>query len=46
MDRDDIRLVEQCLLADESGAGGTGVCTESLNPEVVVMESAEDGERF
>ena len=25
MDRDDIRLVEQCLLADESGAGGTGL---------------------
>jgi hypothetical protein len=22
------------------------VCTENLNPEVVVMESAEDGERF
>jgi len=25
MDCDDIRLVEQCLLADESGAGGTGL---------------------
>jgi hypothetical protein len=24
----------------------TLVCTENLNPEVVVMESAEDGERF
>ena len=23
-----------------------GLCTENLNPEVVVMESAEDGERF
>jgi hypothetical protein len=23
-----------------------GVCTENLNPDIVVMESAEDGERF
>ena len=22
------------------------VCTENLNPDIVVMESAEDGERF
>jgi hypothetical protein len=25
---------------------GPAVCTENLNPEVVVMESAKDGERF
>jgi len=25
MDRDDIRLAEQCLLADQRGAGGTGL---------------------
>jgi hypothetical protein len=27
-------------------ASATLVCTENLNPEVVVMESADDGERF
>src|SRR5260370_19951188 len=25
---------------------GIGVCTENLDPGIVVMESAEDGERF
>ena len=45
-------LVEHCCsFAKSRGATalhvvGNPVCTENLNPGVVVMESAEDGERF
>jgi hypothetical protein len=31
---------------DADAAFAQAVCTENLNPEVVVMESAEDGELF
>jgi len=39
-------FVFYCLTAKIGTLGERPVCTENLNPGIVVMESAEGGERF